>query len=93
MAYQKTFIFDVEDLVRLLTHYFDGRVPLDAEVTAVGVNPLLERFIGIELKSKEWQSNTPLQLRYDGERVMGWSKDMQVKNPEWVTANETPNRQ
>ena len=93
MSLQKTFIFDVEDLVRLLTHYFDGEVPLDAEVSMVGINPNLTRFVGIELKSKEWQSNLPLQLRYDGERVMTWSKDMKVKNPDWSQANETPNRQ
>lgn len=93
MAYPKTFIFDIEDLVRLLTHYFDGEVPLDAKVSAVGVNPTLQRFIGIELESGEWETNDPLQLRYDGERVMTWSKNERVKNPIWHEAMETPNRQ
>ncbi len=93
MSIQKTFIFEVEDLVRLLTHYFDGEVPLDAEVRAVGFNPVLQRFIGIELASDEWTDNTPLQLRYDGEKVMSWSPQDKSRLTNWREANDTPNRQ
>jgi hypothetical protein len=91
VAFEKTFIFEPTDLVRLLTHYTEGVVPLDSEVTNVGINPFLDRFIGIEVKSQEWEGFEPLQIRYEGKRILGWSKG--EGDPQWTEANETPKRQ
>ena len=93
MPYQKMFVFDPQDLVRLLTHYTDGLVPLEAEVGTVGFNPLLTRFVGIEVISDEWDTSDPLHLRYDGKKTMSWSKGDKVEHPLWEERNETPARQ
>ena len=93
MAYQKMFVFDPRDLTQLLTHYTDGMVPLDHEVGNVGFNPYLQRFVGIEVISDEWDTSEPLHLRYDGKRTMSWAKNQGMDTPVWEELNETPNRQ
>ena len=97
----KMYVFEPTDLVRLLTHYTDGLVPLDAEIVSVGMNPYLNRFIGLEVASKEWGEPTmrngqevmePLHLRYEGKRIMKFTAN-QGQDPEWAELNETPVRQ
>lgn len=98
---EKMYIFEPDQLMRLFTHYTDGVVPLDAEVTNVGVNPYLTRFIGFEVMSKEWgepqlkngvEYMEPLHLRYEGKRVMRFTAN-QGAAPKWDELNETPKRQ
>lgn len=87
----KMFVFRPEDLVNLLTHYSNGEIPLGAEVKNFGVNPMLERMIGLELESKEWEDFNVLQFRYDGNRVMSWSKNMPsegLDKPQWAKRDE-----
>jgi hypothetical protein len=93
MAGYKLFVFDPRDLVRLMTHYTDGEVPLNAEVSNVLFHPQLERMMAIEVMSNEWETMTPLHIRYTGKKVMSWHKGLGVDHPEWVEANDTPSRQ
>ena len=90
---QKTIFFDVESLLRLLTHYSDGRLPLDAEIQAAANSQYLPGWIGLWTKSKEWTEKDieqPLHLRYEGRKVMIW--DEKGTNPRWQEGNETPKR-
>jgi hypothetical protein len=93
MAGYKMFVFDPRDLLRLMTHYTDGEVPLDGEVTNVLFHPLLERMMALEVQSDEWDTMTPLHIRYTGNKVMSWQKGLGQEHPSWAEANETPNRQ
>lgn len=92
---QKMFVFDPQDLVRLLTHYTEGKVPLDAEVQNVGFNQHLDRMIGIEVTSKEFTEDwRPLHIRYDGAKIMSWTQGSgQETKDSFTLANETPKRQ
>ena len=86
-------IFDADTLIRLLTAYYDGEVPLDAKVRNVGVSPFLNRWIGIEVESEQWGDvpelpiagggMAPLHLRYEGRRNMRWSKSDGDKPINW----------
>jgi len=88
---QKAFILEPHDLLMLWCHYTDGEVPLNGEVKSVGVNPMLQRFVGLEVESDEWETLEPLQLRYEGKKVFSWSKGEGEKP--WTQSNETPTRQ
>ena len=72
----KDLIFSPEDLLRLLTHYTDGEVPLTAEVTDFLVHPHLQRKIGLLVSSPEWTEADPLFVGYDAdhdlEQKCGW---------------------
>lgn len=78
----RLFIFDAESLLSLLTHYSEGAVPLDARLLGLGVNPLMQRFLGLWVEAKDWPDpleagkdyHSPLHLRYMGKRVMRWGK-------------------
>jgi hypothetical protein len=91
MAGTKVFIFEPEDLLMLWCHYTDGGVPLNGVIRNVGCNPMLQRFIGMEVESDEWDEASPLHLRYEGKRVMSWKKG-QEENP-WTDTPDTPSRQ
>jgi hypothetical protein len=93
MAGTKMYCFEPESLVRLLTHYTDGLVPLDAQVTNVGFNPYLGRMIGIEVQSSEWDNFEPLHIRYEGSKIMSWVKGTGVDKPIWSETPDTPRRQ
>ena len=86
------FVFDPKDLVNLLIHYSQGEVPLDSEVKEVKVNKFLERHIGLEIESKDWQESAPLQIRYEGKRIMSWSKERDHE-PIWAAAPDAPRNQ
>jgi len=75
-------VFDANSLLKLLTHYSDGALPLDGELKSAGVNPYLERVIGLEVLSNEWDEVEvkaesghlqPLHIRYEGKKVLSWS--------------------
>lgn len=84
---QRLIVFDVDSLVRLLTHYSEGDVPLDARVKEVGFNPLLPRYIGIEVESRQWRSEEtqPFHFRYAGQKVLRWG-DRREGRPSWGEA-------
>jgi hypothetical protein len=88
LSYQKAFILDPKDLLNLWCHYTDGGVPLDGEVKSVGFNPYLERFVGIEVESDEWQTQEPLHLRYEGKKVLSWTKGQDSNS--WAKTPDTP---
>lgn len=77
-------IFEGQNLLSLLTAYFDGKVPLDAKLINVGTSQFLQRWVGLTVESGQWGSEDaiagkadglhPLQLRYEGRRNMSWSK-------------------
>ena len=92
MAGSKTFVFDPRDLLMLLTHYMDGVIPLDSTCNFAGFNPYLNRYIGLSVDSKEWTTMEPLHIRYDGRKILSWSKkdgDEMV----WEKTPDTPGRQ
>jgi hypothetical protein len=89
---QKGFVFSAEDLYQLLVHYTDGECPLEGVVRQVGVNPYLERMVGLFVESDEWQEAEPLQVRYDPQRgVASWSEGKE--SMEWGQRAETPKLQ
>lgn len=74
-------IFDVQSLLRLMTHYSCGEVPLAAEAKAFAVSARLPRWVSIIAESNEWQDTpleqgdgyggqAPLHFRYEGKRTM-----------------------
>lgn len=91
MAEQRV-IFEAESLLRLLTAYFDGLVPLDAKALQIGVSEKLRRYIGIMVESDQWTDEAdiksmdgqyPLMLRYEGRRNMAWSRSDQDSSIKW----------
>lgn len=72
--------FDAQSVIRLLTHYSEGQIPLSAEVKAVQISKILPRWIAISVDSPEWEDQDtgqvgyggqePLFFRYEGKRVM-----------------------
>lgn len=67
-------IFSPNDLMRLLTHYTDGKIPLDAEVKFVGPSKKLNRYISFICESKEWENEDPINVRYEGRKVASWDE-------------------
>ena len=81
----KLLIIDAQSILRLLTHYTDGMVPLDTEAVGFGVSPFIQRWIGIETRSAQWPEEDavkhgdsddvgyyPLHIRYDGNHIIKW---------------------
>ena len=94
MPHQKLFIFDPEDLVKLLTHYTDGKIPLDATVLNVGFSQFLQRAVGIEVESKEFEPGwEPLHIRYEGKKILSWSRGFGETRDAWESLPDTPKRQ
>ena len=94
---QQRIIFSGESLLRLLTAYYDGLVPLDAKLKTVGMSQFLQRWIGLMVSSEQWSGDVeikgghglhPLQLRYEGKRNMSWSKSDGDKPIEWGVEGE-----
>ena len=77
-------IFDEQSLLQLLTAYYDGLIPLDAKLLQVGTSQFLQRWVGMWIESDQWPESEaitgaaeglePLHLRYEGRRIMQWSK-------------------
>ena len=81
----KLLIVDAQSIIRLLTHYTNGTVPLDCEALGIGVSQYLQRWIGIETRSAQWPEGDavahgnvddvgyyPLHIRYDGSHIVKW---------------------
>ena len=73
--------FDADSLLRLMTHYTEGEVPLDSKLIEAGVSAKLGRWIGLLVESDEWKGIEldvvggglkPLQVRYEGKKVLSW---------------------
>lgn len=98
MSAARTIYIDANSILRLLTHYSDGSVPLDAELKAAGVSRFLGRWIGLLVASEQWSGPSvesgdglqPLHIRYEGKKVMTW--DEAGKPVEWKEGAETPKR-
>lgn len=83
----KLIAFDVETLLKLMTHYSDGATPpLDAELESIGVSRYLQRCIALNYKTHEAGPEIE-QFRYSGKKIMNWT---QGSEPEWVDGNDTP---
>jgi hypothetical protein len=87
----KDYHFSAEALKNLLTHYFDGEVPMSGEVMFIGQHPQMVRKIGLMIDSPEWEISDPLFLSYDGKRVRSWYKGQDGEK--WEQRAETPTRQ
>jgi hypothetical protein len=84
---QRLIVFDAQSLLQLLTHYSDGKdLPLDGELQAAGVNRLLDRMVGLVVRSKEWTEDSPLTVRYEGKKILTWTQDPGGPGPEWREA-------
>ncbi len=84
---ERKIIFSPETLIALMQHYTEDcedRIPLDAQLVSLGVNPHLQRMIGILMASSSWEGGvnvgregkigmlTPLHFRYEGGKVLLW---------------------
>jgi hypothetical protein len=97
MAGTKHIVIDAADLLKLLIHYSDGRIPIDAELRSLGVGTRMKRQIGMLVLSQQWPKDEldpsgnfyhPLHIRYEGKKIMSWGK----KGSEvfWQDQNDTP---
>jgi hypothetical protein len=97
-------IFDTDSLLRLLTHYTDGEVPLDAKMANFLLNQRLQRFIGLEVHSSQWDCQPdlvtgqlpPLQIRYKNDlvnRLTSWTEGSPEAERAWRESPEAPKRQ
>ena len=76
-------IFDTNSLGKLLTHYSDGEVPLDAEIKNIMSSQYLPSWIAIILESKDWKGSSleqagfggqqPYHFRFEAGRVLNWT--------------------
>jgi len=72
--------FDPHNMVDLLTHYTNGKIPLGAEMLAIGPHVILQRELGMVLESDQWddpllpnqEALAPLYVNYEGRKVMVW---------------------
>jgi hypothetical protein len=93
---QREIHFDAQSALRLLTHYTDGDLPLDSELAFAGVSPRLQRWLCFGIASREWTQEElakPLHVRYEGRKVMSWSKNSSDPQPVWEEGVEAPKRQ
>ena len=96
----RTIYIDADSILRLLTHYSEGDLPLDATLRSAGVSKLLSRVIGLEVRSDQWRPQRvddrgpndmprPLMIRYEGKKVMVWG-DLKDPEPRWREGVEAP---
>ena len=96
-------VFDVDSLIKLMTHYSEGEIPKDSEILNFSVSPKLPRYISLMVRSSEWPVADdmwehmpgelhPYHFRYEGKRTMKWAK--QGDDPSWTDegAVEAPKR-
>jgi hypothetical protein len=87
---QRQIIFDPHSLLMLLVHYNDGwDLPLECRLVAAGVHPMLDRMIGLQVEAKEWDEEQPLQLRYEGRKMLTWSQK-DGENVSWKATPDAP---
>jgi hypothetical protein len=85
----KMIIFSPESVLALLTHYTDGKMPLDAELVEVLANANLAHYIGLRVRSKDWKAVTPIHMRYEGKKVLAWGDEKDAPTS-WQPAPEAP---
>ena len=94
MAY-KILVFEPNDILRLMTHYTDGLVPLTAEVKQFGVSQFLNRMMIFFVESPEWQEGTgldnPVIIEFVGRKVAAWDEKGQPVHTQVM--NEDPRHQ
>jgi len=95
---ERQIIIDADSILKLLTHYTEGQVPVDAELKAAGVSKFLGRWIGLVVASEQWDAQTfpdgslqPLHIRYESKKLLQW--DEKGTPPEWKDGVEAPRRQ
>lgn len=93
MAGYKEYYFHPNSLLRLLTHYTDGAVPMRGECLGMMTNRYLGRTIGLLVESDEWDTPQPLHIRYDGKRIATWTQDGAAPHMEFNQKEDTPVRQ
>lgn len=91
IAQTKSYVFSAQDLAALLVHYTDGLLPLNGEVKQILVHPQMTRKVVLVIESDEWETETPLFLSYDGNRIASWTQGDET--PAFRQLAETPNRQ
>jgi hypothetical protein len=98
-------IFDANDLLKLLTHYTEGKVPIESTLKELVVHPVLQRYVGFWVESNAWPQLSesskpneasrgavaPLFVRYEGKKVMSWGNPKE--SPVWSEAPDAPKRQ
>lgn len=97
-------VFNVDSLIKLMTHYSEGEIPKDAEILNFSVSPKLPRYVSLMVRSEDWplEDNLwehapselhPYHFRYEGHRTMKWTQ--QGVTPTWTEENaiEAPKRQ
>jgi len=96
MAGTKVIGFNADEFCKLITHYSDGKLPLDFELKHVAVDTILKRQIAFIGFSKQWEDEplpgkeeyAPLMLRYEGKRIMSWGR--KGNDPFWQDALDAP---
>lgn len=82
MAATRLYIVDANSIMKLLTHYTEGELPLDSELLELQLHPQLNRMICLLTQSSEWPVTTeltgtgelwPLTIRYEGRHTMSWT--------------------
>lgn len=95
MMNQRLLIFRPTDILRLLTHYTDGQIPLTAEVKSVAVSRILQRMLMLSVESPEWPEGTglenPFNVVYEGRKVI--SVDEKGQPVRAIDSPEAPRRQ
>lgn len=91
MPKQKLLIISVDSLLKLITHYSEGLLPLDADAREFSYSAMLPRYLQLMVESKEWDTNRPLHIRFEQGHVMRW--DEKGFDPRWTPMNEAPTRQ
>lgn len=93
---ERLVVFEPDSLLRLLTYYSDGKVPLTAKVLSVQTSRLLERMIRIEVESPEWapsDTGVPIEIRYEAVRSRRMVKWDEKGTPiEWEETPDAPKR-
>lgn len=101
---ERIVLFDINSLLKLMTHYSSGEIPLDSEIINFAISPRLPRYVSLMVRSEDWPLEDtlwehvpselhPYHFRYEGHRTMKWTQ--QNETPTWTEENaiEAPKRQ
>lgn len=81
-------VFDGRNILDLLSHYSDGKLPLGVRLLDMGPSTSLGRHLILQVESDQWEDAptglsdlndprnagtlAPLHIRYEGKKVMSW---------------------
>lgn len=95
---ERQIVVSADSILKLLTSFTDGQVPLDAELRAAGVSRTLGRWVGLLVASEQWGGPEifggglqPLHIRYERKKLLQW--DEKGTPAEWKEGVEAPKRQ